>query len=102
MTGNILTARLRLAPMVSSSISLEVTPLANIYEFAADLEKAATENELVYSWHDFTARGKGFGRGVIVTGTFDLRDSAVVCKEKREVNSRLDSATVGRCPILSV
>lgn len=99
LTGNILTARLQLAPIVSSSISLNVTPLENIYEFASDLEQAAAANELVYSWHDFTARGKGFGRGVIVTGTFDRERPAAIDTEMRGGSSRLDSATVGRWPI---
>lgn len=96
LTGNILTARLRLTPMVSSRVLLDVAPVTNIYEFAADLEQAAAANELVYSWHDFTARGKEFGRGHIVTGTFDKGSPASKSETRREGNSRLDSAMVGR------
>src|SRR6266571_127507 len=42
----------------------------NIFEFAGDLAHAGAQNELVYSWHDFTARGAAFGRGMMVAGNF--------------------------------
>ena len=41
LTGNILTARLRLAPIPSSRIVLKTFPVRNIYEFADDLAQAA-------------------------------------------------------------
>ena len=98
LTGNIVTARLRLTPIVSSGVVLEIVPVNNIYEFAGDFERAAATSELVYSWHDFTARGKEFGRGVIVTGTFDQRCPPQIGKESQDGGRSLDSATVGRLP----
>lgn len=98
LTGNILTARLRLTPVPSSSIVLKTLLVRNIYEFAGDLAQAAAENDIVYSWHDFTVRGKTFGRGAIVAGRFDKEGSLTVPVEDWESASSLDSATRGRLP----
>ena len=98
LTGNILTARLRMAPIPSSSIVLKTILVTNIYEFADDLAEAAAQNDIVYSWHDFTVRGKAFGRGVIVAGRFDRKVPSTNPVVERESASSLDSATRGLLP----
>jgi decaprenylphospho-beta-D-ribofuranose 2-oxidase len=105
LTGNIISARLRLAQASSSRVVLKTVPLANIYDLGTQLARAAEENELVYSWHDFTARGKGFGRGAIVAGSFDRTGSQSPsangedeCRLDSSSESHLDSATVGQLP----
>jgi decaprenylphospho-beta-D-ribofuranose 2-oxidase len=102
LTGNILTARLRLTPVASPNVRLEIVPIRNIFDFAGDLANAAAQNELVYSWHDFTARGAAFGRGMMVIGNFAKEVSRLAApatsRSPRNSVSRLDSATRGLMP----
>jgi decaprenylphospho-beta-D-ribofuranose 2-oxidase len=99
LTGNILTARLRLTPSPSRNVRLEMAPIRNIFEFVGELANAATQNELVYSWHDFTARGAAFGRGMMMTGNFTEEASPfAVPPSTRNSMSRLDSATLELLP----
>jgi decaprenylphospho-beta-D-ribofuranose 2-oxidase len=99
LTGNILTARLRLTPVASPNVQLEMVPIGNIFEFAGDLAHAGAQNELVYSWHDFTARGAAFGRGMMVAGNFAREVSPPVAPPtSRNGRSRLDSARLELLP----
>jgi len=98
LTGNILTARLRLAPVPSYRIVQKTILIRNICEFPADLAQAAAQNDLVYSWHDFTVRGKAFGQGVIVAGRFDRNGSSTIPVTEEDKSSSLDSATRGPLP----
>src|SRR5271165_456269 len=95
LTGNILTARLRLAPVPSSRIVLKTLWIRNIGEFTSELSQAAAQNDIVYSWHDFTVRGDAFGRGVIVAGRFDGNGSPTGPVLEKDRESSLDSATRG-------
>ena len=95
LTGNILTARLRLAPVPSSRIVLKTLMIGSIGEFSGELAQAAAQNDIVYSWHDFTVHGKTFGRGVIVAGRFDGNGSPTGLVLEEDRASSLDSATRG-------
>jgi decaprenylphospho-beta-D-ribofuranose 2-oxidase len=70
LTGNILTARLRLERVRGNQIELKVLPLESIFNLPLTLANAAGSSDLVYTWHDFTAPGRRFGKGFIVTGSF--------------------------------
>lgn len=94
LTGNILSARLRLAPAVSSKVRLTTSPLRGIEELADAIHQAAERNDLVYSWHNFTARGEGFGCGVLVSGRFEDGGDASASRVT-STKSNLDSATRG-------
>jgi decaprenylphospho-beta-D-ribofuranose 2-oxidase len=99
LTGNILTVRLRLTPVASPNVRLEMVPVENIFEFAGKLANAGAQNELVYSWHDFTARGAGFGRGMMVVGNFANEVSSFAAPPASgKVASRLDSSKRGLLP----
>jgi decaprenylphospho-beta-D-ribofuranose 2-oxidase len=95
LTGNILTARLRLASAVSSRMQLSTTPIGNIEDLVDALPHATERNELVYSWHDFTARGQSFGRGVLISGRFQSGGKALPAPNNRTDNGNLDSAPLG-------
>jgi len=98
LTGNILTARIRLAQVPSRAVALKMAPIGSIYELAGRMAQAAAQNDLLYSWHDFTARGEKFGRGVIVAGSFDCKGASADSATDSEDTSHLDSATVGPLP----
>lgn len=70
LTGNILTVRLRLGKIPSPEIRTRIIPVADVFRLNEELARAAEECDLVYSWHDFTARGGAFGRGFLVAGSF--------------------------------
>jgi decaprenylphospho-beta-D-ribofuranose 2-oxidase len=69
LTGNILSARLRLA-RAGHAIELRVLPCDDIRAMPVALADAAAAADLVYTWHDFTALATNFGRGFLVTGSF--------------------------------
>jgi len=90
---------LRLTPVASPNVQLEMVPIGNIFEFAGDLAVAGAQNELVYSWHDFTARGAAFGRGMMVAGNFAREVSPPFAPPtSRNGRSRLDSARLELLP----
>ena len=83
LTGNIISARLRLSRIESASVQLRITPINNILQLGSALEKMAGQSDLVYSWHDFTACGAAFERVLSSTAVF-----------KNKVNNR------NNCPSL--
>jgi decaprenylphospho-beta-D-ribofuranose 2-oxidase len=95
LTGNILTARLRLSTMPSSHVRLTTTPLEKIEDLLDTLSRAADHNDLLYSWHDFAARGKGFGAGVVISGRFEAGGQALATRPGFSDTCTLDSATRG-------
>lgn len=99
LTGNILSARLRLTPLRGSAVRVETKPLNSVFELPAALEEART-NDLLYSWHDFLATGEGFGRGFVVTGILTNESAASdSCQTNPDFTSRLDSSTIGKIPV---
>jgi decaprenylphospho-beta-D-ribofuranose 2-oxidase len=99
LTGNILSARLRLTKAPSSTVAVRILPLddiANLPEVFSDL---AEKVDLLYSWHDFTARGRRFGSGFIVTGTFDKTSAPDSGKVLNRTYRAIDSSLARQMPI---
>jgi decaprenylphospho-beta-D-ribofuranose 2-oxidase len=77
LTGNIVTARLKLTPLPSMLVRLEASRIRSCTELPAALSNVALESDLVYSWHDFNARGSNFGGGLLISGKFLTGNAAL-------------------------
>ena len=100
LTGSIVSARLKVTPIESASVQLRVTNVDSIYHLPDALREAASRSDLVYSWHQFTSlRGKNFGRGSIIEGSFAPPAASSAPQKGQSLastKSSLDSATRGR------
>ena len=67
LTGIIVDATLRLTPAGGAALRVTRSPCRSL-EQAAELLDQARQHEFAYSWHDGSARGASFGRGLIVVG----------------------------------
>ena len=74
LTGHILSATLALKKIQAPFVRLSVSPIENLESLPAILKDAAARSDLVYTWHDFTARGESFGRGVLTEGRFASKE----------------------------
>lgn len=70
LTGQILSVGLRLARLPGRRVRVTRTPIARFEDTADVLEEHAPRVTFIYTWHDFTRRGDGFGRGYVYTGQF--------------------------------
>ena len=70
LTGNLLRVKLRVKNIPSPFAKVRVTRIRELGNLAGQLEEAAGRSELVYTWHNFTARGEKFGRGFLFEGGF--------------------------------
>jgi decaprenylphospho-beta-D-ribofuranose 2-oxidase len=70
LTGHILRARLQLARIPGGRVSVSRHRIARFEDTLEALEAHATRVDLIYTWHDFTVRGGGFGRGFVYAGRF--------------------------------
>jgi len=67
LTGVIVDATLRLAPAAAPNVRSIAREVASLGEAARALAQAG-DADFAYSWHDGTARGARFGRGLVFTG----------------------------------
>ncbi|MCW1891753.1 MAG: FAD-binding oxidoreductase [Candidatus Uhrbacteria bacterium] len=84
LTGIIRTVHLRTRELPSPVVEIVTIPVSSVEDLEAVITEKARQYDLVYSWHDFTQRGKGFGKGFIkaarfvpsseVASSFDQRD----------------------------
>ena len=65
LTGSILSAKLQLKNIPSNFVKVSITPIDDIYDLVEILNQAIINSDLVYTWHNFTAKGKQFGQGFI-------------------------------------
>lgn len=73
LTGDILNVELKVTPIPSGPsayIKMNRTLLPDIGSLPDALIEASKRADLVYTWHDFTASGKSFGRGFLNEGRF--------------------------------
>ena len=70
LTGHILSVELQLARLPGRRVRVAQVPIARFEDTAAALAEHAPKADFVYTWHDFTARGEGFGRGYLYAGGF--------------------------------
>lgn len=92
LTGSMLAVVLRSRPIEGNRIELATLRLESLRGLAGTLEEAATHSDWVYSWHDFSARAKPFGRGILVRGNFVNAGEAALQRAPR----RLAAAARGR------
>ena len=98
LTGNILSARLRLSKVQRTRVALTAYPIAGISELPQLLNNLQA-SDLLYSWHDFLARGDRLGRGFVIAGRFaSPREPAAAAPAAIDFTSRLDSSSCGVLP----
>lgn len=69
LTGLIVDATLRLAPLPAKSVRIRRVPVSSLAESVTAL-RASPDVDFGYSWHDGAARGASFGRGIIFLGAW--------------------------------
>lgn len=69
LTGVIVDATLRLAPLPAPNVRVEAVPVASIVQ-ALERFTESNQSDFVYSWHDGAARGTAFGRGIVFRGSW--------------------------------
>lgn len=70
LTGHIVSARLRLTRLPGARAQVRRRRLDCIEDLLPVLEEAAARATFVYTWQNFTVRGRGFGRGYLYEGDF--------------------------------
>lgn len=70
LTGLMTAIEIQLKPLSFNAIQLQRINTSNVREAIRLLIEKADQYNNVYSWHDFTAKGKRFGRGIIFAETF--------------------------------
>jgi decaprenylphospho-beta-D-ribofuranose 2-oxidase len=101
LTGNILSARLKLTPLPGTRGRLAAVPIESCDGLSDRLAASAASADLIYSWHDFSAPGnKTFGSGLIISGSFERTPEAEPdSRAQTGFRSSLDSATRGAIPL---
>jgi decaprenylphospho-beta-D-ribofuranose 2-oxidase len=98
LSGNILSARLRLSKFPGAYVTLRVHPVADVFKLPTLLRELQF-SDLLYSWHDFLGRGERFGRGFVISGRFvPNSESEGVAPTAIDFTSRLDSSSRGTIP----
>lgn len=68
LTGLIVSAAIRLMPVASADVIERAVGFTSLEDYFALAEQADADNEYAVAWLDQLARGRGFGRGVLLTG----------------------------------
>lgn len=90
MTGIIVDVTLQLVELPSNALEVKKIPVASLNEAMRKLAEYSDKSDFIYSWHDGSQRGKAFGTGVIVLGSWlegnqaDIR----VCLKNKTVTAR--------------
>lgn len=85
LTGHIVRAVLRAAPLPSRTIRHRLHPV-DLADFPKQFTDVARTADLAHTWQDFAPRGAGFGRGFIMEGNFDPGASEAARGPFRERN----------------
>lgn len=70
LTGQILSVRLQLARLPGRRLRIVRHRVPRFEETLALLAEHASRSAFLYSWHNFSAWGDGFGRGFVYSGSF--------------------------------
>ena len=70
LTGHILSVGLQLARLPGRRVRVERVPIPRFEDTAAVLAEHAPRVDFIYTWHDFSRRGDGFGGGFAHAGGF--------------------------------
>lgn len=65
LTGHILSARLQLQRLPAATLSLTRERIASIFDVEPAMAARGESATLLYTWHNFSARGAAFGRGFV-------------------------------------
>jgi decaprenylphospho-beta-D-ribofuranose 2-oxidase len=86
LTGLVVDATLRLATRPAPNVRVRQLPMDNLGQ-AIDAIDAARDCDFAYSWHDGSARGRTFGRGVLFLGAWTDEPCARVDDAYRPMNA---------------
>ena len=70
LTGHIVSAKLSLKSIPSNLVSVRTTPVEKIADLASILKISTQRSDLVYTWHNLTAKGDVFGKGFVSEAKF--------------------------------
>ncbi|MGZ4808387.1 MAG: FAD-binding oxidoreductase [Thermoanaerobaculia bacterium] len=70
LTGNIMSATIQLKRLPGPSLQMQRVPVRSIADFVPMLERLAPQSDLLYTWHNFTAKRDRFGEGFVYTARF--------------------------------
>lgn len=65
LTGIVTRLRLRLLPLPTTSVSIERVSCRDVFDAVERMRSSAANADLLYSWNDFAATGRRFGRGFV-------------------------------------
>lgn len=100
LSGNIISAKLKLKEIPSSGADVTLKATAGMDELIAELKRSAGSADFLYSWHDFTNKGKGFGQGFIQEGRFSKGSStSQQAGKKQAADQSLSSTSRGSIPL---
>lgn len=100
LTGSIISAKLKLKEVAFPFAEVTFKPISGIDDLLGELYKASDRADILYSWHDFSTKGKGFGHGFIQSGRFTNDGSASARKSKvKAANQTLSPETRGSIPL---
>ncbi len=92
LTGHIVSARLRLCRLPGARAQVRRVRLRSVEDTLGLLEQSAGRSGFVYTWQNFSARGRSFGRGYLYEGDFVPGPASAA----RQRCSAIDSTTRGR------
>jgi decaprenylphospho-beta-D-ribofuranose 2-oxidase len=99
LTGNIQSVTLGLQPIRSGMVRVTTSAIEEIGRLPELLAGVAQTADLVYTWHDFTCTGEGFGRGMLTAGMFADDLAGGDAGRQIPATRALRSETRGRLPI---
>ena len=70
LTGQILSATLKLDRLEGTRVEIRRVPLGRLEEAVPLLEQWAPKSRFLYTWHNLSVSGASFGRGFLYTGDF--------------------------------
>lgn len=91
LTGNILSARLKLKTIPSSMAEVTLVPIEDLTKLPEQLQVSAARADFVFTWQDFDTRGKDFGKGFIQEGRFidsNIQTNAGAGKQTLDAKTR--------------
>ena len=97
LTGNIISCKLNLKKIPSAYADVTLRPLNSIEETLPKLKESAKTADFVLTWHDFTLKGKSFGKGFIQEGRFKDQGSDIIhaANGKKAAEQTLDAISRG-------
>jgi FAD/FMN-containing dehydrogenase len=93
LTGLIEWAEIKLQPLKSSFLDVEILPYGGLSEFWDIAEASITTHEHTVAWFDCTARGPRAGRGIFSRANWSVVGELVPHSDRRPVGVPVDAPT---------